>query len=75
MLSLQICFIQILFVGLLCGFIHRTADRKQLTCSKGPHAGTQTQGHYSEVKASVHETPALPTELNSTLLYKLILIF
>ena len=37
-----------------------------MTCSKGPQAGTQTQGNCSKDKAFVHRMPALPTELNGT---------
>lgn len=35
-----------------------------MTHSKGPQTGTQTRGRCSEGKASVHGTPALPTEQN-----------
>ena len=55
------------------GFIDRTAEDLDgmretggVKRSKGPRDGSQTQVHCSENKASVHGTPALPTELNGT---------
>ena len=39
-------------------------ERGGVTHSKGPKAGTWTQGHCSEDEASVQEMLALPTELN-----------
>ena len=57
------------FVKYFSGLYMETGwERGGVTSSKGPQARTWTWGCCSEDKASVHGTPALPTELNSALL-------
>ena len=48
------------------GYVDRSAedDREGEWHNKEPQAGSRTQGRCHEDIASVHGTPALPTELN-----------
>ena len=55
-------FLAFVCMALLIGQFQRWQEGG-VTCSKGSQAWTQTWGLCSEGKASVHGTPALPTEL------------
>ena len=73
-------FFKVFFWPLWLFFIDSTpeeVDRKQgeregeWHAANGPQVGSRTLVRYSEDKASVHGTPALPTELNEVLLHGL----